>query len=38
VFSAALELTRDGEVDVRQEQHFGPLYLKTKSPDEEEAA
>ena len=28
VFAAALELTRDGEVDVRQETHFGPLYLR----------
>lgn len=28
VFSAALELVRDGEVDVRQDRHFAPLYLK----------
>ena len=28
VFSAALELTRDGEVDVRQDAHWAPLYLK----------
>lgn len=28
VFAAALELTRDGEVDVRQDTHFGPLYLR----------
>lgn len=28
VFSAALELTRDGDVDVRQDRHFGPLYLR----------
>jgi segregation and condensation protein A len=28
VFSAALELTRDGEVDVRQERHFAPVYLR----------
>ena len=28
VFSAALELARDGEVDVRQEEHFAPLYLR----------
>ncbi len=28
VFSAALELARDGEVDVRQDTHFGPLYLR----------
>ncbi|MEO0549354.1 MAG: ScpA family protein [Pseudomonadota bacterium] len=36
VFSAALELTRDGEVDVRQETHFGPLYLKGKSQSQED--
>lgn len=28
VFSAALELTRDGEVDVRQDRHFAPVYLR----------
>lgn len=28
VFSAALELTRDGDFDVRQDVHFGPLYLR----------
>ena len=28
VFSAALELARDGEVDVRQDAHFAPLYLR----------
>lgn len=28
VFSAALELTRDGEVDLRQERHFAPIYLR----------
>ncbi len=28
VFSAALELVRDGEVDVRQDAHFAPLYLR----------
>jgi segregation and condensation protein A len=28
VFSAALELARDGEVDVRQERHYAPLYLR----------
>ena len=30
VFSATLELTRDGDVDVRQDSHFGPLYLRNK--------
>jgi len=28
VFAAALELARDGEVDVRQDTHFAPLYLR----------
>ena len=28
VFSATLELARDGDVDVRQDTHFGPLYLR----------
>ncbi|MFN7054703.1 segregation and condensation protein A [Hyphomonas sp.] len=28
VFSAALELTRDGEVDLRQDRHFAPIYLR----------
>ena len=30
VFSATLELTRDGDFDVRQDAHFGPLYLRNK--------
>lgn len=38
VFSAALELTRDGEVDVRQDKHFAPLYLRGHTPQTEEAA
>ena len=37
VFSAALELTRDGEVDVRQDEHFGPLYLRGKAETQEGA-
>lgn len=28
VFSAALELTRDGEVDLRQDMHFAPVYVR----------
>ncbi len=35
VFSATLELTRDGDVDVRQDTHFGPLYLRSKVPPSE---
>ena len=35
VFSAALELVRDGDVDVRQDDHFGPLYLKSAAYGEE---
>jgi len=37
VFSAALELTRDGDVDVRQDRHFGPLYLRGAGPQREGA-
>ncbi len=36
VFSAALELARDGEVDVRQDAHFAPLYLR--KPEEADNA
>lgn len=32
VFSAALELTRDGEVDMRQDAHFAPIYLRNAVP------
>lgn len=28
VFTAVLELVRDGDVDMRQDRHFAPLYLK----------
>ena len=28
MFSATLELARDGDVDVRQNEHFTPLYLR----------
>ncbi|MCR9078259.1 MAG: segregation/condensation protein A [Hyphomonadaceae bacterium] len=35
VFSATLELTRDGDVDVRQDAHFAPLYLRNKTPQPE---
>lgn len=38
VFSAALELTRDGEVDVRQDTHFGPLYLRGNAQQAEGVA
>lgn len=38
VFSAALELVRDGEVDVRQDAHFAPLYLKNTDENMQEAA
>ncbi|MEM1086877.1 MAG: ScpA family protein [Pseudomonadota bacterium] len=38
VFSAALELTRDGDFDVRQDAHFGPLYLRRFGDKDEEAA
>jgi segregation and condensation protein A len=35
VFSAALELTRDGDFDVRQDVHFGPLYLRGMAQPQE---
>lgn len=38
VFSAALELTRDGDFDVRQDVHFGPLYLRGKAQSGEAVA
>ena len=38
VFSAALELTRDGDVDIRQELHFAPLYLRGAGAETMEAA
>lgn len=38
MFSAALELTRDGDVDLRQDEHFTTLYLRgiTQLPQEED--
>ncbi|MEM9740995.1 MAG: segregation/condensation protein A, partial [Pseudomonadota bacterium] len=38
VFSAALELVRDGDVELRQNDHFEPLYLRAPGPDRMEAA
>ena len=35
VFSATLELTRDGDFDVRQDTHFGPLYLRRTASQSE---
>lgn len=36
VFSAALELARDGDIDLRQDVHFAPLYLRgVQAPDAE---
>lgn len=32
VFSAALELARDGDVELRQDVHFAPLYLRAPGP------
>ena len=37
VFSAALELARDGDVELRQELHFAPLYLRAPGADPVEA-
>ncbi|MEE2879695.1 MAG: ScpA family protein [Pseudomonadota bacterium] len=33
VFSVALELARDGDVELRQDQHFSPLYLRGAKED-----
>lgn len=38
MFSATLELARDGDVDVRQGSHFTPLYLRGILPDHEGSA
>lgn len=38
VFSATLELVRDGDVMVRQDAHFGPLYLRGSDQRPMEAA
>lgn len=38
VFSAALELARDGDVELRQEGHFTPLYLRAPAPKHVEIA
>ena len=38
-FGATLELAREGHIELRQNEHFGPLYLKwlNKAPDESAA-
>jgi len=38
VFSAALELVRDGDVELRQDGHFRPLYMRGADPHPMEAA
>lgn len=38
VFSAALELARDGDVELKQDMHFAPLYLRAPGPEPVEAA
>lgn len=38
VFSAALELARDGDVELRQDIHFAPLYLRAPGPEAVEAS
>lgn len=38
VFSAALELARDGDVELRQDVHFAPLYLRAPGPKPVEAS
>jgi chromatin segregation and condensation protein Rec8/ScpA/Scc1 (kleisin family) len=31
---ASLEIARQGRVELEQSEHFGPLRLRTKTPDE----
>ena len=33
-FSASLELVREGRIELRQEDHFAPLFLRKLAPDE----
>ena len=33
-FSASLELVREGEVELRQSQHFAPLFVRRRVKDE----
>jgi len=33
-FVASLEIARQGRVELEQSEHFGPLRLRTKTPDE----
>lgn len=33
-FSASLELVREGEVELRQSQHFAPLYVRRRAKEE----
>ena len=33
-FSASLELVREGRIELRQEDHFAPLFLRKLEPDE----
>jgi segregation and condensation protein A len=35
VFSAALELARDGDIELRQGAHFSPLYLRGSQDNKE---
>jgi segregation and condensation protein A len=32
-FAASLEMVRDGKVDLRQEQTFGPIFLRPRAPE-----
>jgi segregation and condensation protein A len=32
-FAASLELVRDGHLDLRQEETFGPIFLRARTPD-----
>jgi segregation and condensation protein A len=33
-FAASLELVREGQVELRQERSFGPIFLRAKAPED----
>jgi len=35
-FGASLEMARDGVVELKQQEHFGPIYIKTRVPSSSE--
>jgi segregation and condensation protein A len=33
-FAASLEMVRDGKIDLRQEETFGPIFLRPRAPED----